>query len=117
MLTAKSIVFCQATKISVGLFLSTITAHCLPLSAYCFLIRFKFLLPAGVILKRLLLALIQDAILQYQNIDSSSHEAAIRILRRADDRLVAHVERCVDQQTAAGFCLKGFKQLVVSGIC
>src|SRR6187399_2619850 len=59
-----------------------------------------------------LVFLAQEAVADHQNLDLAAHEAAEGILRRADDRLAAHVERGVDQHRAAGARLEGLDQLV-----
>ena len=43
-----------------------------------------------------------DEILDHQHVDARGLEAAQRVLRRADDRLAAHVEAGVDEDRAAG---------------
>ena len=48
----------------------------------------------------------QKAVADDQHLDLGAHEAAERVLRRADDRLAAHVEAGIDQHRAAGLRLE-----------
>src|SRR5262245_5769075 len=65
-----------------------------------------------VLLERRVLALLaQEAVAHRERLDLGAHEAAERVLGRADDRLAAHVEASVDDDRAASTVLKRRKQI------
>src|ERR1700674_1031039 len=57
-----------------------------------------------------LLLLEQYAIAGDQHLDIGAHEAAERVLRRAHDRLAAHIEARVDQHRTSGLGLEPRQQ-------
>ena len=72
------------------------------------LIELEFLSPVGVVFQGLLLVFLQDAILQSQNVNRSTHETAVRVFGGAYDRLAAYIEGGIDQQATSRF---GFERL------
>src|SRR5262245_30253251 len=63
--------------------------------------------------RRVLALLAQEAVAHREALDLGAHEAAERVLGRADDRLAAHVEAGVDDHRAAGLLLEALDQRVV----
>src|SRR6185295_16488685 len=61
---------------------------------------------------RVLVFLPQEAVADRQALDLGAHEAAERVLGRADDRLAAHVEAGVHDHRAAGLLLVGGNEVV-----
>jgi len=55
----------------------------------------------------------QDAILQHQSIHLGSHETSICIFRRANNRLAAHIERCIYDYRTAGQLVERIDHVVV----
>src|SRR5436190_9841420 len=51
-----------------------------------------------------------DEVLEHEHVHLGAEEAAQRVLRRADDRLAAHVEARVDHHRAAGALLEAAHQ-------
>src|SRR5262245_56496698 len=84
------------------LYLLRLSAHCSPLTDCCS-VQLKFFLPVGIVFERLLVSLVEQAILKHQNIDCGAHEAPVSIFRGADDRLTADVERGVHENAASRF--------------
>ena len=68
------------------------------------------------LLPRRLRRLVEQERAEHEIVDVRPHEAAIRVLRRADDRLAADVERGVDEHAAAGARLERLDQVVVAGV-
>ena len=52
--------------------------------------------------RRKLILLAQEAIADDKDVEVSAHETAKSIIRRADDRLAAHIEARVHQHGASG---------------
>ena len=65
-------------------------------------IELEGLAPILIICDRGLVGLVQHAVFEDQHVHLGAHEATVRILGRADDRLAPHVERRVDDDRAAG---------------
>src|SRR5262249_45845347 len=63
-----------------------------------------------------LLGFAQHAIANHEQLDLVTHEATERVLRRADDRLAAHVEARVHQRAAAGLLPESGDQRVKARI-
>ena len=63
-----------------------------------------------------LLLLEQHEVLEHQRVHVRRHEAAVGVLRRADDRLAADVEAGVDDDRAAGLLLEALEQPVVAAV-
>src|SRR5262249_37294558 len=64
----------------------------------------------------ILLLLAQQTIADHKQLDVVAHEATKCILRRAHDRLAAHIETCVYQHWTARFGLESFNQCMKSWI-
>src|SRR6185295_17324655 len=62
--------------------------------------------------RRVLVLFPQEAVADGEPLDPGAHEAAERVLGRADDRLAAHVEAGVDDHGAAGPLLVGGNELM-----
>src|SRR6185503_5496217 len=60
----------------------------------------------------ILALLLQEAVADREALDLGSHEAAERVLGRADDRLAAHVEAGVHDHRATGFVLEFIQQQI-----
>src|SRR5262245_25772705 len=73
------------------------------------LVRLELVLVVDLEL-RILLRLAQHAVADDEKLDLVAHEAAEGVLGRAHDRLAAHVEACVDQNSAAGLLLEARDQ-------
>ena len=65
-------------------------------------IELEGLAPILIICDRGLVGLVQHAVFEDQHVHLGAHEATVRILGRADDRLAPHVERRVNDDRAAG---------------
>ena len=63
-----------------------------------------------------MLFLLEQAVADGQDLDLGPHEAPVRVLRCADNRLPPHVETGIDQHRTASPSLKQRKQRVVAGI-
>ena len=70
------------------------------------LIQREFLPPIHIPCQRLLSRLVQHTVFHDQHIHFRSHKTAIGILGRTDDGFASHVERCVNNDPAAGFRFK-----------
>src|SRR5258706_2019735 len=66
--------------------------------------------------RRILPRLVEEAVADDERLDLGTHEAAERVLGRADDRLAAHVEAGVDEHRAAGRRLERLEQAVETGV-
>ena len=80
------------------------------------LIAFKFFLPIRVPNQRSLLTLVEQPIFQDQHIHLGTHEAAIRVLWGADDRVASHVKGGVHENGASCLGLKRLVQSVIARI-
>src|SRR5438876_10121416 len=76
-------------------------------------IELKFASPVRISLQRRLIRFFENEVLEYQEIDLCSHEAAVSVRGRADDRLAANIEGCIDDHAAPGFLFKRLEQRVV----
>src|ERR1043166_1506421 len=76
----------------------------------------ELLLPRPIVDDGRLIFLQQDEVLENQRVHVGAHEAAVRILGRADDRLASHVERRVDDDRAAGFPVERVDDVVVERV-
>src|SRR6187402_752924 len=65
-------------------------------------VKLELLHPLLVVLDHGLVLLHEDPLVDDEHVYVGPHEAAVRILRRADDGLAAHVEGGVDHHRAAG---------------
>ena len=74
------------------------------------------LLPCLGLLPFRLRGLLEQERPEHEAVDVGAHEAAVGVLRRADDRLAAHVERRVHQHRAAGEALERLDQVVVVAV-
>src|SRR5207245_11719583 len=73
--------------------------------------------PRGVVgLARRLTRLLEEEVFHYQVVDPGAHEANVRLLGCADDRLTTHVERSIYQYRAPGQCLEAANQLMEARI-
>src|SRR5215831_13773827 len=79
-------------------------------------IQLELLLPVAVADEGRLIALVEHAVLQHEHVDPGPHEAAVRVGRRAHDRLSADVERCVHEHPAAGLRVELLEEPVVAGV-
>src|SRR5688500_19477938 len=86
---------------------------CRVLTAVRLSVKGELLPPVRIVRKRRLAILVENAVLEHQNVHFRPHETTIRVFRRADDRLAAHVERGVDQHRASGALLEFLEQGVV----
>src|SRR6266478_1421920 len=80
------------------------------------LIQLESLPPGFVCLPHRLTRLIEQEVFQYQVVDPGAHEANVRLLGCAYDRLTAHVERSIYQYRAPGQCLEAANQLMKARI-
>src|SRR5262245_56586001 len=76
-------------------------------------VRLEQRAPVDVFLERRLVALREQIGPQHQIVHVRAHEAHVGVMRRADDRLAAHVERRVDQERHAGLALELLDEVVV----
>src|SRR5262249_9168819 len=56
--------------------------------------------------------LVQHAVFEHQQVHVGASEAAVGVLRRADDRLATHVEARVDEHRTAGHLVEDGHELV-----
>src|SRR5215472_12891651 len=64
----------------------------------------------------ILVLLLQEAIADHEDLDLAAHETAECVIGRAGDRLAAHIEAGIDENWAAGQCLKTAQQRMVARV-
>src|SRR5216683_2402113 len=69
-------------------------------------VKLKLRTPIDIVCKSSLFFLIQHAGFQHEEVHLSAHEATIAVLRRAYDRLAAHVETGVDDHRTSRLLTK-----------
>src|SRR5207245_11572716 len=68
-------------------------------------VQLKLFAPVAITGERLLLSLLQHTVLEHEQVELSAHEAPVGVGWCADDRLAAHVERCIHDDATPGLRL------------